>query len=304
MGPLQGLSFRNVQGTYFWSLEETQMASWVGKLTNMVTSDQPYELHKWLTGAPAMTKWTGSRTRQTLTDYSLNVVNDKWESTLEFDIDDVRRDKTGQIMRRVAELGQKAATLPQRVFSTLLNANGKAYDGVAFFADSHTVGGSTIDNSISTAAATGVLPTVAEMVQSILDQLQSLWSFKDDKGDPCNEFAKQFMLMVPPQYAAAAIGALNNEFQAASTSNTLVKAGLVIDLAVNPRLTGNFTYLFRTDAPVKPFIWQEETIADGFKTLGPESDNGFFKDQIAVGAKRIGQGALGRFELAVRNEFT
>lgn len=304
MGPLSSLSFRNIQGAYFWALEETQASSWVPSLATMTTSDQPYEIHKWLSGAPAMAKWAGERVRTNLVDYQLTVLNDKYESTLTFDADDVRRDKTGQVVRRVQELGQKAATLPQRIFSSLLNANGNAYDGVAFFSDTHSVGGYTIDNNISTAAATGTDPTVAEMVTAILAQLTAIWDFKDDKGDPCNEFAKSFTLMVPPKYMAAAMGALNNEYQASGVSNTIITSGLSFQLAVNPRLTGDYTYLFRTDAPVKPFVWQEEAISDSFKSLGLDSDNGFWKDEISFGAKRIGQGALGRFELAVRNQFT
>jgi phage major head subunit gpT-like protein len=245
-----------------------------------------------------MSKWTGERKADGLGDQSLTVLTDKYTSTLDFDVDEFRRDKTGQVRRRVSEMGAKAATLPQRIFTDLLVANGTAYEGSSFFADSHAVG--TCDNNLAFDATDPGVPTTAEMSQAILQAVQAIYGFLDENGDPVNEFAKSFMVMVPTHYWWATVGALKDIFTSAGVSNTLPNAGVSITPVVNPRMaaaTDTF-YTFRTDAPVKPFIWQEESIGDSFKTLGMDSSGAFWKERIAFGAKRICNGALGRFELA------
>lgn len=308
-GSLGGLSFRNIKGTYFTTLEERTQASWVPNLATMVDSDQPYELYKFLGNSPIMSKWTGERKRQALKDFGFTVLNDKYEATIEVDVDDFRRDKTGQILIRTRELAVGAAILPQQLFSTLIQANGNGYDGAAFFADTHLHGG-TIDNSLGHNITDPDVPTSAEMSQAILDLVQAMYGFTDDRGQPCNEFAMQFALMVPPKYWQAAKAALQNDFTSAGVSNTMKNAGVQIGVIVNPRLLGTAAaagrriYLFRTDAPAKPLLWQEESISDAFKTLGPDSSEAFWKDQVAFGAKRIGNAALGRFEYAIRTEFS
>lgn len=300
-GALQGLSFRNVKGTFFLAMQERERAMWTKAVTTDVPSDQPFEIHKGLNGVPAMAKWAGERRRQALKELSLTVLNDKYESTITVDIDDLRRDKTGMIQRRIGEMGAKAATLPQRIFTTLLEANGNGYDGAAFFADTHLHGG-TIDNNLAGSASTPATPTSAEMSAAILAAIQAQLAFQDDRGDPVNEDANSFAIVVPAKYWGAAIAAKTNDFTSAGVSNTVKTSGMSIEVFVNPRLTAanNIFFCFRTNVPQGALLWQEETIPDGFKTLGPDSSEGFWKEQLAFGAKRIGAGALARFEFASR----
>jgi hypothetical protein len=306
MGQARSLSFRNVKGTYFWALEKRTNASWVNRIATTINTDQPSEILKWLEGAPAMTKFTGERDAKSLKDFGLTIVSDKFTSTLEFDIDDVRRDKTGQINRRVQELGGKAATLPERLLTSLITANPNGFDGAAFFATSHNHGG-TCDNDKSFTTVAPDTPTTAEMSAAILQGVQAMYAVTDDQGEPANEEAMAFEIMVPVKYWAAARGALANVYTSAGVSNTLPSAGLSLTLSVNPRLSGAASasgrrfYIFRTDAPIAPCLWQEETIGDAFKTLGPDSTEAFWKEKVAFGAKRIGQAAMGQFLLAQRN---
>jgi phage major head subunit gpT-like protein len=304
-GALGGLSFRNIKGNYFASLEERMTASWVPLLASMIDTDQPYELYKFLGNVPTMTKWDGERKRRQLKDLGFQVITDKFEATIEVDIDDYRRDKTGQILTRIQELGVQAAILPQQLITTLIESGGNGYDGAAFFADSHNNG--TFDNNYNAVAWTNPdIPTSAEMAAAILGAIQAQYAALDERGQPVNEFASRFLVMVPVKYWSAVKAALQNDFTSTGVSNTLLNAGVQIDSVVNPRLTGTAAaagrrfYVFRTDAPVKPFIWQEENISDAFKTLDANSDNGFWKDTLAFGAKRMGNAGFGRFEYATR----
>jgi phage major head subunit gpT-like protein len=308
-GTAKRLGYRNVEGAYWLALEETTAASWLRLIASLFETDQPQEDYPWLADAPRIEKWEGQRTRQQLADYGVVLVNDKYEGTIEVELDDLDRDKTGQIDIRAGELGDKAAALPQRILTELIEAgaSGLAYDGVAFFADSHSVGASgTIDNNLGASAAAPAAPTVAEMSTAILASIEAMMGFGDTAGDPRNEFATEFTVMVPTKYMAATIGALSNEFSAASTSNTLIAAqrDIRINRIVNPRLTAsnNIFYTFRSDARIRPFIWQDEL--SEFRTLGRDSDFAFMNDSILFGAKRKGAGGYGRFELAARTTFT
>jgi phage major head subunit gpT-like protein len=310
-GAVSSLGYRNVVGSYFMRLEEVGMASWVSSIASMMTSDQPMELYKFLGAAPTPRKWTGERSRQQLTDFGMKVFNDKFEDTIEADIDDLRRDKTGQIRARISDLAGKVATLPQRVLTDILINNATGYDGVALYSDSHSVGQSgTTDNLLGATVVSADAPTATEMTNAILASIQAILGFKDDSGDPANAEAKSFAVMVPTKYWASLVAAIRNDFLANGVTNTLKTSGIEITPIVNPRLTGTAAaagrriYTFRTDAAVRALIWQDEAIADAMKVLGPESDNGFWRESVAFGAKRIGNGAVGRFELTARTEFS
>jgi phage major head subunit gpT-like protein len=310
-GALVSLGFNNVKGVYFLSLQESEQASWVPMVATMLQSDQPWELHKFLGNAPNMSLWRGERTRQDLRDFQIAVVNDKYEASIEVDIDDFRRDKTDQVMMRIRDLAGKAATLPQRVLTPLIEGNANGYDGVAFFASTHSPAGSNISNDISVDIVDPDNPTSAEMSGAILSAIQTMYGFKDDRGDPINDNARQFCVMTPVKYYAATTAAIANQFTSAGVSNTLINADLQIVRKQNSRLTGTAAaagrrfYVFRMDANIRALLWQDEDIgAESFKTLGPNSDNGYFRDKISFGAKRQGNGALGRWELACRVNFT
>lgn len=301
------LSPRNIRGNYFLSLEARSSRSWVPQVANTFKTDQLQEVYKMLGNAPSLTKWKGEREREQLRDSGLTIVNDKFTSTIEVDKDDLDLDKTGQIVLRIRELGSKAAVLPDRLLTSLIEANGLAYDGVAYFG-AH-VKYATATNLLQIDITDTAKPTSAEFSDAILTAIQKMQEFKDDRGEPMHEDALEFLVMVPPKYWKAAKAAMANDFTSAGVSNTLkaaIEGGIKITIAVNSRLTAanNYFYVFRTDASVRALIWQERDIDDAYRTLGFDSENGFWKDQAAFGAKRIGQAALGRPELAYRIEFT
>ena len=101
------------------------------------------------------------------------------EATLEVLVDDIRRDKTGQVMTRVRELAERANSHWASLLSALIIAGESTacYDGQYFFDTDHAEGDSgTQDNDIGVdisalpAAVHGVVtaPSVEEMQQSIL----------------------------------------------------------------------------------------------------------------------------------------
>lgn len=304
-GGLREVGFRNVQGTYFLRYEDAVGQSWAGRVASQVPANQPIELHKWLGAVPMPEKFTGERKRTSLRDFGLQVVSEKFTATMDADVDDVRRDKTGQLLRRVGELASKTAELSQHLLVQLLEKNPNGYDQYPLFGTAHPNGGQSNDIT-STGVASVDEPTSAEMAKAILAAVQKMAGQLDDRGQPMNEGARRFVLLVPTKFMAATLGALQAEYLAPGVSNTLPTAGVAIAPFFSARLNssasaaGRRFYLFREDASVLPLLQQEEEIPDAFKSQDLYSSGGFWHDKVAWGSKRITAVAPGRWELAMR----
>lgn len=295
--------FADVIGQYWVANEESARASWVGNVASVFTSDQPQEVYPWLGQNPAMRKWDGERSFEELRGDSVTLINDDYEATLWVKRKDLRRDQTGQLRARIGELADRAAQLPQKLISTLISANGTAYDGVAFFADTHSVGvGGTIDNLMTAAdggLAGGSTPTTAQMSANLIAMVGRMMSFKDDKGEPMNEAANGFSIMVTPNLLGSTLGAVKDTFVSGGASNTLASTGWSFAVYSNARLTStNVIYLFRTDGRVRPFIYQEEM--NELEALGEQSEHAFKTNTVAFGAHVSGAAGYGRFEYAIK----
>lgn len=307
-GGLQSMGFRNVQGTYFLGYDRGS-AEWVRRIALQTTTDQPIELHKWIGSVPAPTKFDGERRRNSLTDYGIAVASDKYESTVDGDIDDVRRDKTGHFLRQIADLGAKAASLDERLMTGLLESSATCYDGLSLWNTAHKIGNSpaTQSNDVTvTGIAAPDAPTTAEMARAIGAGVQQLLGMLDDRGDPMNQGATRFAIVSPTKYWQSVAGAVSNQFTSAGVSNTLPNSGVQFSQFTNSRLKGTSDaagrriYVFREDAAVPPFIVQDEAIPDAFKSMDAYSSDGFWREKLAWGAKRLCAVAPVRFELGVR----
>jgi phage major head subunit gpT-like protein len=212
-----------------------------------------------------MREWIGGRHAKGLRENGITIANKKFEATLEIPVDWIRRDKTGQINVRVNELARRANAHWAALLSTLIIAgeNTVCYDGQYFFDDDHLEGDSgSQSNDISYDSVSTTVPTAAEMQSAILTAIQAMYGFKDDQGQPLNEDAKAFRVMVPVPFwqasctalGATVIGGTSNVVQAVGSLG-----GLTVALDVNPRLTWTTKFaVFRADGDVSAFIRQEE----------------------------------------------
>lgn len=257
------LGSRAIIGSFYNKLKAMPGMDWIAKTSMLFQSNQESETYNWLGMSPSMREWIGGRNAKGFRENGITIANKTFEGTLEVLVDEIRRDKTGQVMLRVAELAQRANSHWASLLSTLIIAGESAvcYDGQLFFDTDHSEGDSgTQDNDLTGAAATNTQPTPAEMETAIMACVSALLGFKDDQGEPMNEGASDFLIMVPTVYLSPASAVLSNPFIAAGQSN-LVKniQGFNFSLAVNPRLTsGAKFFVFRTDGETKSFIRQEE----------------------------------------------
>src|SRR3954463_8884882 len=107
-------------GGFYQTLEQEFQGSWAGEVGWLnPDSSQEEEIYKWLGNVPAFREWLGGRNAKGLRTETFSIRNKKWEQTLDFDVDDLRRDKTGQVDVRLGELAQRGSTHWESLTSSL-----------------------------------------------------------------------------------------------------------------------------------------------------------------------------------------
>jgi phage major head subunit gpT-like protein len=310
------ISSRAIVGMYYAALEADAGASWIDAVSNFFTSDMPEEEYAMLGQVPGFRKWIGGRQAKGLRDDFFKIKNEHFEATIEFLIKDLRRDKTGQIRARIAEFAQRGQTHYAKLLSTLVvdGAASLCYDGQYFFDTDHAEGVSgeqsnsiTTDISALPASVHGsaTAPSPEEMQQAILTSISQMFTFVDDQGEPINETASQFLVMVPVGLTMATQSALSMVRQAAAS--TFAIENMQIRAAVNPRLTAagwtDKFATFRTDGFIKPLIRQEETTPN-LKVKDEDSEFAFDNDAVQYGLDTWRNVGYGRWQGAVLNQLT
>ena len=309
----QDLSSRAVIGLYFEALAANAGMGWIDAVSNYFTSDQPSEQYAWLGFPPALREWIGGRQAKGFTTNGITIDNKHFEATIDIALKDLRRDKTNQLRTRVGELAERGNTHFASLLSTLLvnGASTVCYDGQYFFDTDHSEGSSgsqsnkiTTDISALPAVSHGstTAPSPEEMQQAILNSISQMYTLVDDQGQPLNETASNFLVLVPVGLSAATMAALSMVRQAGAS--TFSMENFSVRAAVNPRLTAaGWTDQFvtvRTDGSVKPLIRQEET-GPAVKVKDENSEYAFDNDAIQVGIDTWRNVGYGRWQGAVHN---
>jgi len=276
----QRLSSRAIIGTYYKTLEQDPGAAWIGAISNLFQSNQPSEEYPWLGQAPVMREWVGGREAKGFRENGITIRNKLYEATLEVDIDELRRDKTSQIMVRVREMAQRTTAHWASLLSTLIIAGEAAvcYDGQFFFDTDHVEGENVTSQSndiavdISTLptivhGATAASPSVEEFQLAVTTGIAAMAAFRDDQNEPMNENARAFLVMCPVSLWSIASRALyvpNDTPGASQTTLAAVRSGgFDVSYVANTRLTWTDKFaIFRADSAIKPLIRQEETAVE------------------------------------------
>jgi len=308
------LSSRAVVGIYYEALAAGGGAPWMDAVSNYFPSDQPSETYEWLGMPPALREWIGGRHAKGFTENGITIANKHFEATIEIEIKDLRRDKTGQLRVRMNEFAQRGQSHFAKLLSTLIvnGATTVCYDGQYFFDTDHSEGSSgnqsnsiTTDISALPATVHGVAaaPSPEEMQQAILASITQMYTFVDDEGEPLNEDAAAFKVIVPVGLSQATLAALSMVRQAAASTFNI--DNFSISAALNPRLTAaSWTDKFvtvRTDGSIKPLIRQEETVPS-LKVKDENSEFAFDNDAIQLGIDTWRNVGYGRWQGAVLNQ--
>lgn len=314
MGQYSVLDSRDIIGSFYKRYTESVDGSWANQLATLINTNKEVETYKWLGAAPPVREWLGPRHEQGLGRYSMSITNKKYEATLRFDVDDLRRDKTGQIAVRVSEMARKAAIHPESLLSTLIingdtTTSGLCYDGQQFFDTDHSEGDSGTQTNDLTATeipsanvSTATAPTASEMANILLECVGYQYIYKDDKGDPINGDARNFVVMVgTTQLYSAAAQAIGLNALASGADNPLrALNGVTITPIFNPRLSALTSQIefFRVDGDVRPFIHQVE-VPLMTQLIGAGSELEFEEDAHKFGIKIVHAVGYGMWQHAM-----
>ena len=312
-----GLSSRAIIAMILEELEIALDKSWPFRIGMEFQSTQASEEYKWLGTSPMMREWISGRLAKSLRENGITIKNKEFEATLEVFVPDLRRDKTGQIKVRIGEMADRTNQHWASLLSTLIKNGGSSvcYDGQYFFDSDHSEGDSGTLSNLLTATDYGALnvataadPTADELAKVILKLMQHVYSFKDDRGEPSNENARQFLVMVPVNMMAAAVQATSVNLLSTGSGaidNPLLKTSLEgqkieVQPIVNPRLTTTTElYLFRADGRAKPFIRQIETPIE-VSALAEGSETEFKENKHLYGLKASRNAGLGLWQQAIK----
>lgn len=269
------LSSRAIVGIYYAAMEADAGTNWLDAISNSFGSDQASEQYVFLGQSPAFREWVGGRQAKGFSGNGITIFNKHYESTIEVRKVDARRDKTGQITARMGEWGLRGQTHWASLVSALIVAGAATacYDGQNFYSTTHSEGASGVQsNKINcdiseypcTLHGTVANPSVEEMQHAIIDGIVKIVSYVDDKGEPMNENANAFVVMVPLALMKVARAAVSSLTPAMLPQNLNPDkfADFKVRVVVNVRLTtAGWTDKFivnREDSPIKPFIRQTE----------------------------------------------
>jgi phage major head subunit gpT-like protein len=308
---MEKITSRAVIGMYYEALQADSGAAWIDAVSNYFTSDQSSEEYYWIGMPPALREWIGGRNAKGFTENGIEISNKHFEATIEILLRDLRRDKSGQLRVRMNELAERGNTHFAKLLSTLI-VNGPSalcYDGQYFFDTDHSEGNSGSQSNKINVDISGLpvqvhgsvtAPSPEEAQQAVLASISQMFGFVDDQGEPLNETAKSFLVMVP-------VG-LSESFRAGLSMSRIGNAASQaiedwnITLGVNPRLTAagwtDKFVTFRTDGSVKPLIRQEET-EPSIKMKDEDSEFAFDNDAIQVGIDTWRNVGYGRWQGAV-----
>ena len=308
------LSSRAIIGEFYNTLEQDAGASWVDSVSNLFQSNQESETYKWLGMSPAMREWIGGRQAKGFRNDGITITNKNFEATLEVLVDEMRRDKTGQIMVRVRELAERTNAHWASLLSALIIAAESAvcYDGQFFFDTDHVEDDSgSQSNDLTSDITTTTAPTSGEMETAILKSIEAIMGFKDNQGQPMNENARAFEIMVPVPFMSSAAGAIGSQIivdASTSRSNRIITMGSLggfqVALRVNARLTWTTKFAtFRTDAQTKALIRQDEE-AVSIDAIAEGSELEFKEKKHHYGVKAMRNVGYGYWQRAALTTFT
>lgn len=254
-------------------------------IATLVPSSTKSQEYKWMGNMPMLRKWVGDRQVQNLKAYGYVIKNEKFESTLGVDQEDVEDDNIGVYPIMVEQLAQAAALFPDELCFSLLTKGfkNKCYDEVPFFGE-HKVGKKTIINKSDK-------PLTAESYEEARTLLMSI---TDENGKSLKIVPN--LLVVPPQLETVAKKILQLDFLQGTSNINKGTAEILVahELASNPTAW----FLLDTRKPLKPIIFQERRKPNFVSLNKPTDSNVFMSGQALYGVDTRCNAGYGFWQMA------
>ncbi len=254
----QNLTSRDVTGMMFHGLAQADLSDgWPQTISgNPINDSRGYIKPVYTDSAGGMRRMRLPRAEHRVRTYEYEVVADKFEATVNVPIDDLSRDQTGMLRRRIDEqITQPVSTHWNELCTETITSNVLGPDGKAMFAADHEQGESGAQSNIYTLDITDPTKPDASNIEDIVwAAWEGMTQLKNDAARPA-VYADRFMLMVPPKYMKPTLVALRAETIADGAvlrQNTLgssVNSEFSVSIVSNRWLpsTNNDMYLFAED---------------------------------------------------------
>lgn len=273
------------------------------KVTMTVASDGADLNHQWLGRVPQMREWIGAKVITEMRGSDWLVKNLPYEMTVGVKKHDIQDDRLGIYRPMVQQIGQRAATLKDKLLSDA-RKNGAAslcYDGQFFYDTDHAEGSSGTQSNIY--AGSGV--SLAALEADFEGARARMKSFKDDRGEPFIVEGVQ-MAGQEPQFLVTCPPALEPQFlrlfladEISNTTNVNKGKALVV---CDARLTDvNDWYLDHIGDEIKPFLNQVRQEAQLMALFDPNaSERVFLQGEFLYGVEARGAVTYALWQKAVK----
>jgi len=202
-------------------------------------------------GAPmALTAYAGSSKFQDLAKYTMAVNSLRYQGGFEYDRNTPNDTLWEQIQSKIRALGINAANHAQKLLSDLIAAgtSGTGYDGIAFYATTHTIPGSTQSNLLTGNGAAAQDDIITDFWAAI----GALRAMKTDTGDVIHRGNLKVLVQCPcalEQY-------FQNMAKAQMLSGTTNILPGLFEVWADPNLADAVDwYVHVLNDPASPFIY-------------------------------------------------
>jgi len=294
---LMKLLLAGMKTTFMKRLKETPVIH--PAITTITNSTKDKETYPWLGEDPAVTEWLDERQEQAIAEHNFEITNRSWSNMISVDRDTIEDDAYSQIKLRASGLGKSFAQFyDESVFTLLAQGNlttgtsgefkGKnitCWDGGAFFASTHTIQHTGVDQSNVGSTALSYASLAAARV--------SMMKIKNDHGKPITVMPN--LLVVPPDLYDTALkitGSAIDPSEGTTTSFTAKNTLSGIKVIQSPYLTdANNWFLFDTvNSITNPIIIQIRRKVQ-FNSLTDGTESAFLRKKLYFGSDaRIGFG--------------
>lgn len=225
---------------------------------NSLGRDEQYGI---LGAVPQMKEWLGDRQASKLRAADYTLVNREFQADIDVEKNDIDDDRLGLYPEKFAELGQRAATHPDKLLmETLVAGESKAcFDGQFFFDTDHSFGdsGSQSNDLTATVASTSAV-TATEFKNAFDASVIKMLGYVDDQGEPLNQpvigALNNLIVVVPLALRQKAYEAFETQLFS-NTTNVVIDRPQVV---VSPYLTSGVKfYTLYVGGQIKPFIFQQ-----------------------------------------------
>jgi phage major head subunit gpT-like protein len=248
------------------------------------------EDYPWIGAMPIVREWLGEVTAEELEDYDYIIKNRDWVASVMINQNHIDDDQTGVLRTLSQQLAQRILRHPEKLLSdAIINGTSNlAYDGVAYF--SNATGNRTIDNTIS-----GSGESLANIEADLATAVETMAKFEDDKGEVLGIQADTIVCPVALEPNIRRLVQSIADPTATGGTNTFNPYNGRFRVIANPRLDAddaNDWYVFATNEPVRPFIYQlrQSAATDMEKKAGTKQwiFSAYYRGNVGYGIPHLG----------------